>query len=209
MSAEPETSPLVTSSDKSASPVPEDFKNYAIAYSTAAMHLNKPRSLWYRFYYWLEGWAFCIYLTLTFIIMIGNARFFHSLNIPIWFGPQLLFPTSFISVIFFLGPPPLDFAALQYARRKVHTVYAFVTGLAAIGATVAFAIVQIIHVSGGCGDETGESICSSDRGKGYFAALLILCVMLVVFEGLALASVFTSWIPIDKRQQEQQDSSDK
>lgn len=148
---------------------------------------------WYEYYFWLEITAWLYYLLLAGVLSFASIPALQSRDIPLWYAPQLLFPVSFISVIFFVGPPPQSVKQLQTFRHKLHVVYAFVTGVASAAAGVAFMIVQLIYVASDTCSIDPNSVC---QGRiALFVALMMMCGFLVILALAAVATIVMSWNP--------------
>lgn len=175
----PPGQPAATSPDES------KYVKYSIAYSSAS------NTGWMNYYFWMEIYAWLYYLILGGILMFSSMPSLKVMNIGLWFGPHVLFPVGFISVIFFVGPPPYNLKQIQLMRHKVHVVYAFISGLLCAGSTIAFVVVQSIYVASAECSADPASIC---QGKiPLFVFLVGLCVALVTIAGLAIATVVMSW----------------
>lgn len=144
------------------------------------------------------------YLLLAGILTSSKLSYFRPLDIPLWFGLQVMFPVSFISVIFFVGPPPLNFRQLQYKRHKIHAVFAFIAGLLTTGATISFMAVQLIYVASLSCATDPDSICNGPGRKAVFVALMTMCSVLALLSVMSIVTVFASWLPHKKKSTDEQ-----
>lgn len=162
------------------------YKQYAIAYSSA-----KPTGFM-NYYFWLEvfAWLFCV--SLVIIICFAAIPSFHRMQIPLWFAPQFLYPLGFISVIFFVGPPPYNLKQLQLMRHNVHLAYAFIGGIAVIGANIAFIVLQAIYAASKECSTDPNSLCQNSVAT--FVFMLFLIALLIVLAALSVITTATSFV---------------
>jgi hypothetical protein len=162
------------------------YHKYAIAYSSATTSTG-----WMNYYFWLEAFAWSYFLVLGLIIMFGSIDCLQIMRIGLWYGLKGMFAASFVSVIFFVGPPPYNLKQVQLMRHKFHMVYALITGILCIVSGIAFMVIQLVYVFSDTCNNDPNSVCSGSMAL--FIFLMLMCSGLVAIEGLSVATVLSSW----------------
>jgi hypothetical protein len=163
------------------------------AQQLAWAHLSAAEKLMYsektNYYLWLEIYAGLYILMLAVLWGLSSITYLTHLRIGAWFAPQLPFPASFISNVFFVGPPPQTLYHLQKKRFWVHLVFASVWGGLCICANIAFIVVQIVYATSASCQADPSSVC-----QHISTLVVVLCLsgLLILCAGFAIFTIVAS-----------------
>ena len=157
-----------------------------VAHLESRQNLDNP---WSNYFLWLEAYSWLYYVVLAVILSFSSISYLQNFWIGVWFAAQMLFPVSFVSVIFFAGPG-VDMLKLQRTRYWYHAIYALVTGGLSIAACVAFMVLKIVYVASSECRADASSVCQGHLAT--FVFLMVLVAILVLIAALAVVTVAAS-----------------